>query len=587
MNRKVLIRIVILIVGLGITSTSLFAYQLGLDNNPNWGAGRLRILFFGLAVILFGGAYWLMPVLLRLPLVQKLTIMFGGVQKVNDLSSSARKKETGQLFRYVTDIILILMGIGVVWIYVWIITIGRFDKWPSGSNYYWLLTQAFRQGQTHLLIEPSPKLLGLENPYDFQQRKGLEYLWDASLYNGKYYLYWGPIPSVVGMAISSITLQPATDAGLVFIFVVGATIFSVLLLRAIYREYKYPGWLFFGTVLVIALNVPMIWLLARPKYYEVSVAGGQFFIMMGFYLLFLAFRSSMPHKGFLFLSALAFGLAGGSRINLIPSVIFLALIIMWRIYDVHGRHLTVSIPSLAAVIIPLTVIAGALAWYNYDRFGSIFEFGHRYQLTSPALTVAFNKPVSVDYVIPNLYNYAFRMPTFSDKFPFLTVYWIKESTWPSFIRIPEGYYSTDQVAGILIVVPLVGLVVLLGLRTLWLKLNGDVDLHFADPVGWFAFSLSGYCLIQVVVLLVFITSAMRYLADITPVALVLVAIFAGSLTETFAPTPLQRRAVGVLWILVSISTSVMGVLIGITGGRNNFLNQNPQLYYQLLKWFSH
>ena len=93
-------------------------------------------------------------------------------------------------------------------------------------------------GKPHLLVEPNPELLKLENPYDYHQRRDLEYLWDTTLYNGKYYLYWGPVPAVLGVIVSSITSKPVTDTGLVFFFVIGIALFSILLLRDIYKEYQ-------------------------------------------------------------------------------------------------------------------------------------------------------------------------------------------------------------------------------------------------------------------------------------------------------------------------------------------------------------
>ena len=352
--------------------------------------------------------------------------------------------------------------------YVWIITIGRIDKWPSGKNYYWMLSQAFKHGQTHLLVEPNPELLKLENPYDYRQRKGLEYLWDTTLYNGKYYLYWGPVPAVLGVIVSSVTSRPVTDTGLVFFFVIGIALFSILLLRDIHKEYQPPAWVFWGGVLAAAVNIPLIWMLTRPKFYEVSISGGQFFMMVGFFAMFRAFRSGVPHKGYIAFSAVAFGLAGATRINLLPSVVFLAIVIFWQIYVVNQRKVSESIPALAAAFLPLALIACSLFWYNYDRFGSIFEFGHRYQLTGPSLTANYKDISSVKYIIPNLYTYVFRLPSLSRNFPFLTIPWIKSEMWPSFIHLPEHYYYTEPVAGIIVIVPLIGLAVLLLIRLLWL-----------------------------------------------------------------------------------------------------------------------
>jgi len=612
MNRKILIRLPLMFVGLGAIFISIFAFQLGLDNNLSWGAGRVRMLLIGLCVFLFGASYWIVPNLVRgcTEIISRLDRFFliqtviKGVQQLKVwIQNFIQKFRNSVLIVGIrrtkfyswysdrhTDLWLILASCFFLLIYVWVITIGRIEKWPVGMDYYWMLSQAFRQGQTHLLIEPNPELMKLENPYDHKQRRELEYLWDASYYKGKYYLYWGPAPAVLGVIVSSITFKPVTDAGLVFSFVIGIALFSVLLLRDIYKEYQVPAWVFWGGVLASAVNIPLIFLLTRPKVYEVSIAGGQFFLMAGFFALFRAFRSPLPHKVYIIFSSLAIGLAGATRINLLPSVVFLAIVIFWRIYVVNQKKIGKSMPMFMAAFIPLALIACSLLWYNYDRFGSIFEFGHRYQLTIP---IGDYKDVSsVKYIIPNLYTYVFRPLSLSREFPFITVPWGRERRWPSLIYVPEHYIYGEAVAGMLFVVPLIGLTVLLLLMLFWLFINGDVSLsgikESADYelISWFEFSMLGYIVIQMFILLILTYSAMRYLLDISCAAIVLSTIFVGYYAQSVEKKSYLLQIGSYAWILASILTVISGFFIGFTGDANIFLNQNPQLYHKLFEWFS-
>jgi len=608
MNRKVLIRLPIILGGVGLIAISIFAFQLGLDNDPGWGASRYRMLALGLGIVLFGTAYWSMPIISSgLETVKnrldKLSFFHGAnkssrqvtaqiqkpVQLIRD-SSFAVRIRTSKLFGWLSSnlssIWLILLGCCLIWMYVWIITIGRIDTWPSGRNYYWLLSQAFRHGQTHLLVEPNPELLKLGNPYDYRQRRGLEYLWDTTLYKGKYYLYWGPVPAVLGMIVSSVTSKPVTDTGLVFFFVIGIALFSALLLRDIYKEYKLPAWVFWCGVFAATVNIPLIWMLTRTKFYEVSISGGQFFLMAGFFALFRAFRSSVPHKGYIAFAAIAFGLAGATRINLLPSVVFLAIVIFWRIYIVNQKKINSSLSAIAAAFLPLALIACSLFWYNYVRFGSIFEFGHRYQLTGPSLTADYKDISSVKYIVPNLYTYVFRLPALSHNFPFITIPWIKEDMWPSFIHLPEHYYYTEPVAGILIIVPLIGLTALLLVWLFWQFINGDISLSGnKERSPWFEVSMLGVVAIQMAILLIFINSAMRYLLDVSPVLIVLSTVFIGYYVQSLEKKSYLLKLIMCAWILATVLTVVSGYFIGFTGDKNIFLNQNPQLYYQLYNWF--
>ncbi len=349
--------------------------------------------------------------------------------------------------------------------------------------------------------------------------------------------------------------------------------------------------MFWGGVLVSAVNVPLTWLLTHPSYYEASIAGGQFFMMAGFFFLYLTFRASRINTWYVFFPALAFGLAGGTRLSLLPSVIFLAFLILLYIYLGLGRNARASAPAFAAALIPLAVIALSLMAYNYDRFGSIFEFGHRYQLTGLAMTRDYGDQTSIHYVVPSIYSYFVRPPALSGQFPFITVPAVKEKMWPFFIHPPENYYYAEPLAGLLLVVPLIGFTAVLLLRLLWLLLNGDVSfrrVRFADEssVLWFGASLLGYVLIQTAVLLVFVSTSMRYLVDITPAIIVLSALFVGLHIRSFEDKGIWIRLIKYLWIVSALLTVVAGLLIGLTGGQNNFFNKNPQLYHQLLEWFN-
>jgi hypothetical protein len=555
----------------------MFAFQLGLDNDPGWGTFRTQLFIIGLGIILFGSLYWITPKLV------------GHAFSVTNIENKIQVQPTNNK---INNILLIILFSFVICIYIWITTIGRIDKWPSGADYYWKLTQAFQQGQTYLLEEPNPELAKLENPYDHRQRKGLEYLWDTTYYDGKYFLYWGPLPALLGLFVNAITSKPVTDTGLVFSFVLGTALFSVLLLKALYHQFKFPGWAFWGSAFALMINVPLVWLLARPKFYEVSISGGQFFIMAGFYFLFFVFRSSKPHIGLITATSLMFGLAGATRINLLPSIIFLTVLILWRIYVVNNKKFSASIASFTAVLIPLTMVAVSLCWYNYTRFGSIFEFGHRYQLTGPALTADYNNISSYKYIIPNTYSYVFRLPVISEQFPFLTLPRIKPDSWPLFIRIPNYYLYNEPMAGVLFVVPLFSLTIAVLIRLLWLYLNGDVPHNpiVKQPhrtlLVWFSISLFAYVFIQTTILFTFLYSAMRYLFDFSSALIVLSTMLIGYYLQRVDQNPYVAKILAFLWILSSALTVIAGILIGITGDRNNFLNQNPSLYYQLVEWFS-
>jgi hypothetical protein len=95
-----------------------------------------------------------------------------------------------------------------------------------------------------------------------------------------------------------------------------------------------------------------------------------------------------------------------------------------------------------------------------------------------------------------------------------------------------------------------------------------------------------YLAIQMFVLLSFVNSAMRYLVDITPALIILSTMFAGYYVRRWDQHPYLVKTTASLWIFASMLTVLAGFLIGFTGDKNNFLNQNPALYYRLVEWFT-
>lgn len=87
-------------------------------------------------------------------------------------------------------------------------------------------------------------------------------------------------------------------------------------------------------------------------------------------------------------------------------------------------------------------------------------------------------------------------------------------------------------------------------------------------------------------LLVFIASNVRYLVDISQVLIFLGLMFFVLYFNSFAVNEFQRKLTIAFWSLASLATVIMGLLIGLTGDKNLFLNQNPQLYAQLQDWFT-
>ena len=84
----------------------------------------------------------------------------------------------------------------ILTVYVWLISVGTWTRWPTHWYAYDSLATSFLHGQLSLETRPDPALLALSNPYDPAARQGIPYPQDASLYNGRFYFYFGPFPAL-------------------------------------------------------------------------------------------------------------------------------------------------------------------------------------------------------------------------------------------------------------------------------------------------------------------------------------------------------------------------------------------------------
>jgi len=580
MNRKVILRLFLIVLGIGLIIVAVFAFQIGLDNNSTWGTKRFQLIGVGLLLIIFSLSYWVLPVIYHF-WPQKL------VKK--SLPRTINFPFLSALMRFSPKVGLFLLAILTVWIYVWIFTAGRVDKWPTGKNYYGLLAEAFQYGQLHLLMQPPATLLSLPNPYDYHQRENLDYLWDVSLYQGKYYLYWGPVPAVIGLIIRVFTYHSVSDSELTLFFVVLTSFWGIAALFQFSRDFDFPGWLFWGAALGLALNVPALWLLTRPLIYEASIAGGQAFGMAGSFFSYRIFRSKNVGHLDIILTGLLLGLAAGSRTSLLISGVVLGVILVGYLLRNYSYPSCQLFSRLLALVLPLGGIFFALLAYNYARFGSIVETGHRYQLTGPALPPDYKDVISLAYALPNFFTYIFRLPALQNQFPFITIPWVKETMWPGFIHLPVHYY-TERTAGILFIVPLLGFSAILLLSWVWRWLNGDVRFELVVNsrqflLRWWGVYLLCYVSIPAIVLLLFISSSLRYLFDITPSLILLSALFVGSQYGKLATTPFHAGFLRAGWITMAILSAISSVFVGISGYSHHFAEINPVLYQQLASWF--
>lgn len=65
------------------------------------------------------------------------------------------------------------------------------------DSLYANLAEGFSRGHLYMASAPDARLARLSDPYDPAARGGINYIWDASYFNGRYYLYFSPLPALI------------------------------------------------------------------------------------------------------------------------------------------------------------------------------------------------------------------------------------------------------------------------------------------------------------------------------------------------------------------------------------------------------
>jgi hypothetical protein len=479
------------------------------------------------------------------------------------------KTERTSVIACIIIILIIYLGILSIWLQA------ALAGHSSNSLYYDGLSRAFLNGQLNMLESPSPSLLRLSDPYDpFQNR--LSSL-DVSLYNGKYYLYWGPVPALFITLIHLFSPRPISDGFLVWFFISGLLIFNISIL--LWMKHKIfddlPGWFTILGILLMGLSNPIPWLLGRPVIYEAAIAGGQFFLMSGIYWMITGLEKPIPDIHRLFLAGLSWALTIGTRMNLLFVVSFLVLFCIWFIY-LKKRNLTShqSFPTvLATPVAPLAIMLGLLGLYNYFRFGSFFEFGLQYAMSGFNIHWLYghNLVTSIGYIIPALFNYIlFPFGSLSKSYPYIT---LLSATNPVY---HGPVFSFEYTIGIMWSLPFVVFSCIPGILTMihavryWSSSNGSIinKLRGLTIAGksvqtWIPFLFSGMALFGFLPLLVYFFVSIRFQADFTS-ALILLSIYGFETAfKALSDRPQLRLMLVVSAVLLGAFSIVVGVYLGI------------------------
>ena len=352
-----------------------------------------------------------------------------------------------------------------------------------------------------------------------------------------------------------------------------------------------PGWTVLLFTLAAGLSAPVFWLISSPSVYAAAIAGGQFFLMLGLLAALRGLGETDSSPFWMTAAGLAWGASIGCRLNNIIAIAWMVCLSgLFLLYQRKKRPHWFR--QSLFLLTPLLLCGAGLAWYNFARFGSIFETGHRYQLTGAALPADYSQVASLAYIPANLYNLLARPLNFHwDKFPFAFTPYIKDWMWPNFIRTPEPYYYSEPVVGVFMSIPIYGLVLLSLLRPLraawaWLNERQTGAAGLRHPLSsWVWAMVTGAVLSTLSTLMVFILTIMRYEADLVPMLTVLVALILWSALDFLSGHPWISRITLLLVLALGLASMLLGLLINFQNVDERFLLNNPELYQAIARFF--
>ena len=476
-----------------------------------------------------------------------------------------------------------LSALAVVVIYVFFISVGTWTKWPTTTDFYAQLAKAFDHGQVSLLTKPDPSILALQNPYQYDElRKKTTYLWDVSLFNGKYYIYWGPAPAIIMAIVGLFHPIKAGDQYVVFASACGLFFVNILLLFGLWKRFfsDLPMWAFEIIVVFVGLVSPLLWSLNDPEIYEASILFGQFLLITGFYFAFISFDQPESSTWKLTLAGICWAVAIASRITLILPIAF--WIALFTIFTIKANKRDVW-KSLLMMILPILISLAAMGWYNWARFDSLLEFGLHYQLTLTDLRKT--QLFSLTYLPSNLYGYIFYGFDLQNMFPFLVA---DNPMHPIIFPNITPSVLFEQTTGILWTSPFL-LFALIPLISLIKEAYPKKSSEQNNLLRWVNLGLIGSTFLLFSTILLYFYQTMRFLADVTPQLALLsgIGFWQGLRYFKMRQNKFQSayRYAAILLVIASCSISF---LLAILSYRytNRFDKYNPALLSVIIHFFS-
>jgi len=375
----------------------------------------------------------------------------------------------------------------------------------AGHNLYLHLTEAWMQGRLDLLEEPGEVLLAMENPFDPEHNEDAR-LHDASLFEGRYYVYFGPAPVLSAyLPWRVLTGTDLPDRWASAFFLSGGCLFLLGIYFSAIRPFANPPppLVVFACACALGFTTGAFFLVTRAVVYEVALASAFFWMAAAVFFALRALRADRA-PGWFAAAGACVGMAMASRHSFVlPGAVLGLLIGLFLLRS--PRPWAVRFRGLAAFALPAAVFGILLLAHNQARFGDPAEFGHNFQIgvVDPA-TVEFLSPENFGY---NAFVQTLHLPAFVPEFPFVS---LKKQRISCPIPRPAGHIRTEEAAGFLVANPYLLLLLIFPF------LPGRKERARPPEFLWLAAAVLLIGVVNFVVIAFFSYASLRYWLDYLP-----------------------------------------------------------------------
>lgn len=387
---------------------------------------------------------------------------------------------------------------------------------------------------------------------------------DMATINGKHYVYWGPVPALVRLPVRLLLGTSIPSGVMIALYCAGVCVFFILLLTEIAAasESRLKGSALIVMSVAFVFSGTLWFMTVVPSVHHETICAEVFFLVVALYYSIKVLRNGFAVSP---LQALVIGtsvaLAFGTRLIAVVTAAFVIAVILLGIHFGRSRSgIFIRWISSVLLTIPSPIVGCLLMWYNYARFGSVTEVGHKYCKSFYTEYALKGHAFRYEHIPFNVWDYFFRIPEARPGFPFID---IRVYIWDVFSRADPTFHLihfNELVVSIFWIMPI----------TVFALIPLSDRLSAARPFDVSAYRFTaGVFVAQTVTLLLFMGSAARYVFDFLPFLMTMAYIGVISLRW-------DERVV----LVPVVFTAVLSVLFGILYLSNSFSNYFPFLPFQ-------